>query len=126
MRVGRASGVGRGRVAQDGEAVVAVLDGGGEVAADGEAVLGAFFAGQSAGDVLADLGQPQVAFGLVGGGRHLQVEGEAQHVVLAVAQDLQEQPGLALPGVGPWPVVWDSPTRTPWRISTSEQEQRAP
>ncbi len=41
---------------QDGQAVESVFDGGGDVAADGVAVLGAFFAGQAAGDLLLDLG----------------------------------------------------------------------
>lgn len=45
-----------------------------------------------------DLGRAEVAFGLVRGGRHLQVSGEAEYVGFPVAQYFQQQPGLALPG----------------------------
>jgi hypothetical protein len=37
----------------------------------------------------------QIAFGLVGGGWHLEVVGEAQDVGFAVAQHLKQEPGLA-------------------------------
>ena len=64
-------------LAEGGEHVVAVLGRGGEVSADCVAVLGAVFAGQPPGDVLLDLGRSQVAFGLAGGGWHVEVVGEA-------------------------------------------------
>ena len=47
-------------------------------------------------------GGPQVAFGLVGGGRDAQISCEAEHVLLAVAQALQQLPAgplLALAGL---------------------------
>ena len=72
-----------------------MLDRGGDEPADGVAIAGAFFAGQPTGDVLLALTGPQVTFGLVGGGRHGQVMGEAQYVGLTVAQHLQYQSGLA-------------------------------
>jgi len=46
------------------------------------------------------LAGPQVAFGLIRGGRHAQVVGEAQHILGAVTQDLEQAPGLAFPGAG--------------------------
>jgi hypothetical protein len=68
--------------------------------ADSVAIFGAFRAGQSAGDVLLDLGWSQVAFGLVRGGWHLQVVGEAQHVGLALAREFGQQSCLAFTGAG--------------------------
>jgi hypothetical protein len=47
-----------------------------------------------------DFGGAEVTFGLVGGRGHLEVVGEAQHVVGAVAQDFQQQSGFAFPGAG--------------------------
>src|SRR3954462_10316259 len=61
------------RVAQRGDLVEAVFRGGGDVAEDGVAIFGSRAAGQSAGDLLLNLGRPQVAFGLVRGGRDLEV-----------------------------------------------------
>src|SRR5829696_5784934 len=72
--------------------VAAVFGGGGEVSADSVAVLGSVLAGEAAGDLLLDLGRSQVAFGLVRGGRHLQIVGEAQHVGLAVPPDGPHRP----------------------------------
>ena len=77
-----------------------MLGGGGEHAADQVAVLGSLQVGEPAGDVLLDLRGPQVAFGLVGGGRDPQVGGEAQEVVLAPAEGFEQEAGLAGTGAG--------------------------
>ncbi len=68
--VGWHPGPAEDRAAQGIHRVEAVLGGGREVAADAEAVGGALLAGEAPGDLLLDLGRAQVAFGLVGGGRH--------------------------------------------------------
>jgi hypothetical protein len=44
----------------------------------------------SPGTSLLGLGRPQIALGLVGGGRDAQVAGETQHVVLPVAEDFEQ------------------------------------
>ena len=59
--------------------------------------MGAFLAGKPAGNVLLNLGGPQIAFGLVGGGWDLQVAGEAQDVGFAVAEDLDAYPANDAP-----------------------------
>jgi hypothetical protein len=79
-------------VTDRGEDVRAVLGGGGDVAADGVPVLGGSLGAEPAGDLLLGLGRAEVAFGLVGGGRYVQVAGEAQHIVFTIAQDFQQDP----------------------------------
>ena len=95
---GRQPGSAENRVVEGLHRVVSVLDRGGQVAADPVPVFGAGLAGEAPGDLLLGLGRPQVAFGLVVGGRNAQVVGEAQHVGFAVAQHLQHQAGLAFTG----------------------------
>jgi hypothetical protein len=73
-------------VAQGGQDVGVVFGGGGDVAADGVAVPGGGLGAEAAGDLVLGFGGAQVAFGLVAGGRDAEVGGEAQDVVLAVAQ----------------------------------------
>jgi hypothetical protein len=90
--------VAKDRVTQGVDHVAAVPGGGGEVSADAVAIAGALFTGEASGDLLLNLAGAQIAFGLVRGGWHPQVLCEAQHVGLAVAQDFQEQAGLAFTG----------------------------
>ena len=78
--------------------VAAVFCGGGEVTADSITVLGALLTGQPPGDLLLDLGRSQIAFGLVGGGWHPQVMGEAQDVAVAVAENFEQQASFAFTG----------------------------
>lgn len=66
-----------------------------EHAAHEVAVPGPVGVREPAGDLLLDLGQSQVAFCLVGGGRDPEVSGEAQEVVLALVEGFQRQAGLA-------------------------------
>ena len=67
-----------------------MLGGGGDVAPDAVAGAGDGFGGESSGDLLLGLGWAYVAFGLVAGGGHLQVIGEAHDVAEAVAQHFQQ------------------------------------
>src|SRR6266566_5022110 len=76
-------------VADRSEDVLAVLGGGGYVAADGVPVPGCFPGPEPAGDFLLSLGGADVPLSLVGGRRDAQVGGEAEDVVLAVAQAFQ-------------------------------------
>jgi hypothetical protein len=83
----RGAGEGVTDVGQDADAVLA---GGAEVAADGVAVPGGLLGAEPPGYLLLRLRGPQVPLGLVGGGRDPQVIDEAEHVVLPVAQALQQ------------------------------------
>jgi hypothetical protein len=93
----RAAGEG---VADGGQDADAVLAGGVEVAADGVPVPGGLLGAEPPGYLLLRLRGAQVTFGLVGGGRDLQVIGEAEHVVLPVTQAFQQvTEGLLLTAV---------------------------
>jgi len=87
-------------VAQSGEDAGAVLGGGGDVAADGVPVPGGVFGAEPAGDLLLGLGRADVPFSLVRGGGNTQVRGEPEHVILAVVQAFQQQPGGRLLRLG--------------------------
>src|SRR5580658_5524943 len=88
------------RVVQGGEDADAVLSGGGNVAADGVPVPGGLLGAEPAGDLLLDLGRAHVSLSLVRGRGYAQVKGEPEHVVLAVAQAFQQQPGGQLSRLG--------------------------
>jgi hypothetical protein len=91
-RVGWHPGAAEQGVVHRGYHVGAVLGGGGQVAADGVSLFGGLFGAEPSGDLLLGLGRADVAFGLVVGGRDVQIMGESQHVVLAVAQHFQQNP----------------------------------
>ena len=78
------------RVAENGKLINAVFGGGRDVAADSVSGAGYGFGGEPSGNLLLGLGRADVSFGLVRGGRHLQVVGEADDVVEAVAENLQQ------------------------------------
>src|ERR1039457_5247498 len=95
---GRSGRVGDGRhpgipgegAVDRGQDVGAVLGGGGDVAADGVPVAGDLLGAEPAGDLLLGLSGPQVAFRLIRSRRDPQVTGEAEHVVLSVAQAFEQ------------------------------------
>jgi hypothetical protein len=70
------------------------------VAADGVPVPRGLLGAEPAGDLLLDLGRSHVSLGLVRGRGYAQVGQEPEHVVLAVAQAFQQQPGGRLSHVG--------------------------
>jgi len=77
-----------------------VLDGGGAVAADRVPVAGGLLRAEPAAYLLLGLRRPQVAFGLVGGGRDGGVGEEPQHVAFAVPQAFQQRPRWRLLALG--------------------------
>src|SRR5512135_676506 len=90
---GRHPGISGNRVAQGGEDADAVFGGGGDVAADGVPVPGGLLGAEPAGDLLLGLGWAHVPLGLVGRWWYPQVRKEPEHIVLAVVQAFQQQPG---------------------------------
>jgi hypothetical protein len=73
-----------------GEDVGAVLGDGGYVAADGVPVAGGPLGAEPARDLLLGFRWPQVSFRVVGRRWYPQVGGEAEHVVLPVAQAFEQ------------------------------------
>jgi hypothetical protein len=95
-----------------------VLDGGGCVTADGVPVPRGGLGAEAAGDLLLGLRGPQVAFGLVGGGRNPQVGQEPQDLGLAVVQAFQEESAGFLPCLRAGTRrTCCRPARTAWRKS---------
>ena len=93
VRDGWYPGVPGDGVADDGEGVVSVLDGGGCVAADGVPVAGGFLRAEPPGDFLLGFGGACVAFCLVVRRRDRGVGQEPEDVVLAVLQAFQQAAG---------------------------------
>jgi hypothetical protein len=73
-----------------GQNVGAVFGDGGDVAPDCVPVAGDLLGAELAGYLLLGLSGSQIAFCLIGGGWDPQVGGEAEHVVLPVAQAFQQ------------------------------------
>src|ERR1700747_11318 len=87
-------------LAQRGHDVDALFAGGVDVAADVQPVLGDVFAGQSSGNLLLRLCGTKIAFADVVRGPDWGVFAEAEHVVFAVAAELQQlTPGPLRGGV---------------------------
>ena len=73
---------------------------GGDVAADPEPRFRSGLRAVTATDLHLGLGRADVTLGLVVGERHRQVPGEQQHLVVAVAEALEEIAGLRLTAPG--------------------------
>src|SRR3974390_3306242 len=88
---GRLPGVSGEQAAQHVEGTVSVLAGGVDVAADVQPVPGGVFAGEPAGDLLLGLGGPYSALADIVRRPHGGVTREAEHVVLAVAAEFEQE-----------------------------------
>src|SRR5258708_39528741 len=87
-------------VAQCRQDADSVLGCRGDIAADRVPVPGGLLGAQTAGYLLLGLCRAHVTFRLVGGGRDPQVQDEAEHVVLPVAQAFQQVPATLLLAAG--------------------------